>query len=50
MHISSNDGINKGLNKRTNEEKYWGTTKTKSGTPTRSERIPTVGQVYQKGK
>jgi hypothetical protein len=50
MHPASNDGINKGLNKITNEEKYWGTAKTKLGTPTRSEGIPTIGQVYHKGK
>ena len=46
MHPTNNDGIKKGLNKRTNEEKYWGIAETKSG----SEGIPTLRQVYQKGK
>jgi hypothetical protein len=50
MHPASNNGVNKDLNKRTDEEKYWGTSKTKSGTQTISEGIPTIGQVYQKGK
>jgi hypothetical protein len=50
MNPVSNDGVNKDLDKRTNEEKYWGIEKTKSGTQTRSEGIPTLGQVYQKGK
>jgi hypothetical protein len=50
MHPTSNDGVKKDHNKRTDEETYWGTAKTKSGTQTRSEGIPTIGQVYQKGK
>jgi hypothetical protein len=50
MHLADNDGVNKDLDKRTNEEKYWGIAKTKLGTQTRSEGIPTLGQVYQKGK
>jgi hypothetical protein len=50
MNLASNDGFNKDLEKIKNEEKYWGTAKTKSGTQTRSEGIPTIRQVYQKGK
>jgi hypothetical protein len=50
VHPTSNDGVNKDLDKRTNEEKDWGIEKTKSGTPTGSEGISTLGQVYQKGK
>jgi len=50
MHPASNHGVNKDLNKITDEETYWGTAKTKLGTETRSEGIPTIGQVYQKGK
>ena len=48
MHLANNDGINKGLNKRTNEEKYWGIAKTKSRTQTRSEGLPTLGQDIKK--
>jgi hypothetical protein len=48
MNPASNDGVNKDLEKGTNEEKDWGIAKTKSGTQTRSEGIPTLGQVYQK--
>jgi hypothetical protein len=50
IHPANNNGVNKDLNKRTDEEKDWGTAKTKPGTQTRSEGIPTIGQVYQKGK
>jgi hypothetical protein len=50
VHLASNDGVNKYLEKITNEEKDWGTAKTKSGTQTRSDGIPTLAQVYQKGK
>jgi hypothetical protein len=50
MHPTSNNGVKKDLNKRVDEEKDWGTAKTKSGTQTRSEGIPTIGQVYPKGK
>ena len=50
VHLASNGRINKELDKITNEEKDWGTTKIKSGTPTRSKGISTLGQVYQKGK
>ena len=34
MHLASNDGVNKDIDKRTNEEEDWGITKTKLGTPT----------------
>jgi hypothetical protein len=50
VHPASDDGVNKYLDKRTNEEKYWGIAKTKSGTQTRSEGISTLGQVNKKGK
>jgi hypothetical protein len=50
MHPTSVNGVNKDLNKITDEEKDWGTAKTKLGTQTRSEGIPTIGHVYQKGK
>ena len=50
IHIVRNNGVNKDPNKRTDEEKDWGASKTKLGTQTRSEGIPTIGQVYQKGK
>jgi hypothetical protein len=43
VHPASNDVVNKDLDKRTNEEKDWGIAKTKSGTQTRSEGIPTLG-------
>jgi predicted RNase H-like nuclease (RuvC/YqgF family) len=48
MHPSSNDEVNKDLDKRTNEEKYWGIAKTKSRTQTRSEGLPTLGQDIKK--
>ena len=48
MHPARNNGVNKNLNKNTYEEKDWGAGKTKIGTQTRSEGIPTIGQVYQK--
>jgi hypothetical protein len=50
IHLSINNGVNKDLNKITYEEKYWGAAKTKPRTKTTSEGIPTIGQVYQKGK
>jgi hypothetical protein len=50
IHPTRNNGVNKNLKKITNEEKDWGDAKTKLGTQTRSEGIPTIGQVYQKGK
>jgi hypothetical protein len=50
IHLASNKGVNKEINKRIDEEKDWGTAKTKPGTQTRSEGIPTIGHVYQKGK
>jgi hypothetical protein len=50
IHPSRNNGVNKGLNKRIDEEKDWGAAKTKPGTQIRSEGIPTIGWVYQKGK
>jgi hypothetical protein len=50
VNPTSHDGVNKALEKRTNEEKDWGIAKTKLGTQIRSEGIPTLGQVYQKGK
>jgi hypothetical protein len=50
VHPANNDGVNKDLDKRTNEEKDWGIEKTKSGTPIGSEGISTLRQVYQKGK
>ena len=50
VHPASNGRINKELEKRTNEEKDWGIAKTKSGTPTGSEGISTLGQIYQERK
>ena len=50
MHPASMNGANKDLKKRTDEEKYRRTAKTKLGTQTSREGIPTIGQVYQKGK
>jgi hypothetical protein len=50
IHATRNNGVNKDLNKSTDEEKYWGAAKTKPGTQTRSEGILTIGHVYQKGK
>jgi hypothetical protein len=43
VHLANNGRINKELDKRKNEEKDWVITKTKSGTPTRSKGISTLG-------
>jgi hypothetical protein len=42
VHPASNGRINKELDKRTNEEKDWGITKTKLGTPIGSKGISTL--------
>jgi hypothetical protein len=43
VHPTNNGRINKELEKRTNEEKDWGITKTKSRTPIGSKGISTLG-------